>query len=178
MGICAVQKFLSYTPTYAASINIHNHVKTGSMGLTGVILTTSPHIRQFIEILVFLFTNSYLAYRYFKPYQTNLKHVAFALANQLLELKMLPRIPVITRGNIVSTLDNEISMVVNSHTPVKLPKVCTPSLSAECRGGEGGLSPLLNFQKEAGWQNLNFFRNVAGNEGVSFFRGLQLLHTK
>ena len=131
MEIYAVQKFLSYT-----------------MGLTDVILTTSPHIRPFTEILVFLFTNCHLACKYFKPYKTNLKHVAFALANQLLELKMLPRISVITRGNIVSTLDNETSMVVNSHTPVKLPKVCTPSLSAECGGGERGLSLLLNFQKE------------------------------
>ena len=103
---------------HAASVDIHNHVRTGSMGLEDVILTKSP------EILGFLFTNSYLACKYFKQNQSNLEHIAFkiALANQLLEFKMmLPSIPVMDRENLVSTLDNETSVVVNIHTPVKLP---------------------------------------------------------
>ena len=63
------------------------YVRTGSMGLEDVILTKSPHIRQFTGILGFLFTNSYLTYKHFKSNQFNLEHVALkiALANQLLE---------------------------------------------------------------------------------------------
>ena len=34
---------------------------------------------------------------------------------------MLPSIPVKNRENLVSTLDSEASLVVNSHTPLKLP---------------------------------------------------------
>ena len=109
--------------THATSIDIQYHVRTGSLGLEDVILTRSPHIRQFTEILGFLFTNSYLAYKYFKPNQSKLEHVAFkiASANQLLEFKMLPSITGVTMENVVSTLDNDSSLVVNSHTPVKLP---------------------------------------------------------
>ena len=83
---------------HAASIEIHNHVRTRSLGLENVTLTKHPHI-PFTEILGFLFTNNYLAYKYFKPDQSNLEHVAFktALANQLLEFKMLPRVIVMTR---------------------------------------------------------------------------------
>ena len=85
--------------THAATIDIHNHIRTASMGLEDVILNISLHIRQFTGILGFLFTNSYLAYKYFKPNQSNLEHVAFkiALANQLLEFMMLPSITVMTR---------------------------------------------------------------------------------
>ena len=57
--------------------------------------------------------------------------------------------------------------------------VCTlsppPSLSA------GGVEPPTKFSKrEGGWQGLNFLREVAGKEGVTFFRGkgLQFLHEK
>ena len=85
------------------------------MGLEDVILTKSLHIRQFTGILGFLFTNSYLAYKYFQPNESNFEHVAFknALANQLLEFKMLPSITAMTWGNLVSTLDNETSIVVH-----------------------------------------------------------------
>ena len=50
-----------------------------------------------------------------------------------------------------------------------------PSLSA------GGVEPPTKFSKrEGGWQGLNFLREVAGKEGVTFFRGkgLQFLHEK
>ena len=42
-----------------------------------MILTTSPHIRQFTAILGFLFTNGYLACKHFKSNESDLKHPAF-----------------------------------------------------------------------------------------------------
>ena len=52
--------------THPALINSHNHVKIGSMGLEDLILTKSPYFSQFTGILGFLFTNSYVTYKYFK----------------------------------------------------------------------------------------------------------------
>ena len=69
---------------YAAGIDIHNHVRTGSLGLEDVWMTKSSLNCQIAGVLGFVFTNAYLAMKYFgrKP---NMKHDSFkrALANQL-----------------------------------------------------------------------------------------------
>ena len=79
-----------------------------TMGLEDAILTKSPHIRQFTGILGFLFTNAYLAYRYFTPHQSSLEHVNFkmALSNQLVEFSEIPRASsLIKRGLTQPTVD-------------------------------------------------------------------------
>ena len=63
-----------YYLRYAAAIDIHNHIRTGSLGLEDVYRTSSPHKRQFGGIVGFLFTNAYLAYNYFN---SNIKHSTF-----------------------------------------------------------------------------------------------------
>lgn len=70
---------------YAAGIDIHNHVRTGSLGLEDVWGTKSPLQRQLAGILGFIFTNSYLAMKYFGN-NKDMKHVDFkkALANQMI----------------------------------------------------------------------------------------------
>ena len=47
--------------------------------------TVSPHTRQFVGVLGFVFTNSYLAMKYFQKKDADLKHVDFKmeLTNQL-----------------------------------------------------------------------------------------------
>ena len=73
--------------SYAAGIDIHNHVRTGSLGFEDVWSTKSPQHRQFAGIIGFLFSNAYLAQKYFKPNSRMLKHADFKLklANQLIE---------------------------------------------------------------------------------------------
>ena len=44
---------------HAASIDIHNHLRTGSQGLEDVWRTKNPHRRQLAGILSFCFTNSF-----------------------------------------------------------------------------------------------------------------------
>ena len=109
---------------YAPSIDIHNHVRTGSLGLEDVLLTLSPHVRQFTGIVGFLFTNAYLAYKYFKQEQSQLEHVNFklALAERLVKYQVVAE-PAPTRS--LSSMD-ETSMVVSSHVPEKLayPQPC------------------------------------------------------
>ena len=46
----------------SASIDIHKHFRTGSVGLEDAWQTKSVHMRQFAGVLGFLFTNGYLAY--------------------------------------------------------------------------------------------------------------------
>ena len=50
---------------YAASIDVHNHVRQGALGFEDVWQTKSYHIRQFSGILSFIFTNAYHAMKYF-----------------------------------------------------------------------------------------------------------------
>ena len=85
---------------------------------------------------------------------------------------MLPRIPVITRGNIGSTLDNKTSMVVNSHTPVRLPKVCILSLSAGGGGGGGGggVEPPTKFSKRKRLIGSQFFEECCWESRGVFLR--------
>ena len=66
LGEVSCPKVAEFYVNHVAAIDIHNHAKTRSMEVQDVILTKSPHIRQFTGILCFLFTNAYLAYRYFK----------------------------------------------------------------------------------------------------------------
>ena len=50
----------------SALIDIHNHVRTGSLGLEDIWRTLEPQKRQFAGIFGFIFTNAYLAYKYFR----------------------------------------------------------------------------------------------------------------
>ena len=52
--------------TFADGIDRHNHFRTGGKGLEDVWRTKSPHVRQFAGIFSFVFTNAFLAYKYFK----------------------------------------------------------------------------------------------------------------
>ena len=110
--------------THAASIDIHNHVRTGSLGLEDVLLTLSPLTRQFTGIVGFLFTNAYLAFRYFKKDQSQLEHVNFklALAERLVNYQCVTE-PAPARP---LSRTYETSKVVSSHVPEKLahPQTC------------------------------------------------------
>ena len=70
----------------SASIDIHNHYRTGSAGLEDAWQTKSAHMRQVAGVLGFLFTNGYLAYVNF---QKQIKHSEYKikLANSLMEFK-------------------------------------------------------------------------------------------
>ena len=58
---------------FSDGIDRHNHFRTGPKGLEDVWRTKSPHIRQFAGIFSFVFTNAYLAYKFFKdPSATHL----------------------------------------------------------------------------------------------------------
>ena len=48
--------------THVTSIDVHNHVRTQSLGLEDVLQTRSPHVRQLTGIMGFLFTSRYLKY--------------------------------------------------------------------------------------------------------------------
>ena len=73
----------------AASIDIHNHVGTGSLGLEDVWQTKDPHKHQFAGITGFIFTNSYLAYQFFTKNMT-MEHHQFKknLANAMVLFKV------------------------------------------------------------------------------------------
>ena len=70
-----------------ASIDVHNHFRTGSTGLEDAWQTKNPNLRQLAGILGFLFTNAYLAKRYFQ--KSGMKHCDFkiALANAMCKFK-------------------------------------------------------------------------------------------
>ena len=60
----------------SAGIDIHNHVRTGSMGLEDAWQTKNYIHRQFAGVLGFVFSNAYLAMRYFYG-----KRMSFKLTN-------------------------------------------------------------------------------------------------
>ena len=62
---------------YSASIDIHNHVRTGSQALEDAWKTHNPRHRQIGGILGFCFTNAYQAYNYFKE---KVDHYEFKIA--------------------------------------------------------------------------------------------------
>ena len=68
---------------YCAGIDIHNHVRTGSLGYEDIWHTRNAIHRQFAGITGFLFTNAYSAKNYFQ--RKNIKHVDFkmVLSNQM-----------------------------------------------------------------------------------------------
>ena len=133
LGEVSRPKVAEFYLNHAAAIDIHNHIRTGSMGLEDAILTKSPHIRQFTGVLGFLFTNAHLAYRYFKPNQSCLEHVNFkmALSNQLVEFCNIPRAPSLIKRGLTPPI-GDMSLLANSHVPVKLPY---PNSCFYCRHG-------------------------------------------
>ena len=64
---------------HAASIDIHNHVRTGGTGLEDVWMTKSYISRQFAGVLGFVFSNAYLAFQYFNSDQA--KHVPYTVGD-------------------------------------------------------------------------------------------------
>ena len=72
---------------HAAGIDIHNHVRQGKNCFEDVWQTKSSHIRQYAGILSFLFSNAYLASKYFQD--KSKKHLDFKmdLANMMVEFK-------------------------------------------------------------------------------------------
>ena len=118
-------KVAEFYLNHAAAIHIST-ITSGqdqcTIGLEDAILTKSPHIRQFTGILGFLFTNAYLAYRYFKPNQSSLEHVNFkmVLSNQLVEFKKIPPAPSLITGGLIQPI-GDMSLLANSRIPVKLP---------------------------------------------------------
>ena len=58
LGEVSCPKVAEFYLNHVAAIDIHNHVRTGSMGLEDAIFTKSPHIRQFTGIFGFLSTNA------------------------------------------------------------------------------------------------------------------------
>ena len=79
---------------HADSIDKHNSFRTGSLGLEDVLHTHSPHLRMFFGLTGFLFTNAYLAFRFFKPEQKDLKHLSFkmALAESMIKFQLATRV--------------------------------------------------------------------------------------
>ena len=69
---------------YSASIDVHNHVRTGSVELEDSWQTKQPHHRQFASILVFSFTNAYLGFKYYKEKDCKHSNFKMALANLLI----------------------------------------------------------------------------------------------
>ena len=107
------EKYLSH----AAAIDIHNHVRTGSLGCEDVVLTHSPHMRQFTGIIGFLFTNSYLAYCKYKPGNENLSHVQFKIAFATSMCRYTDQMSGL-RSSFLN--DNEAGMIESTHKLVKL----------------------------------------------------------
>ena len=109
---------------YCSSIDVFNHFRTGALGFEDVVKTHSPHMRQACGILGFIFTNTFLAYRYFKPGQSELTHADFKmnLANNLIKFTMTNA----SMGTRRDSLEVPDDLVQNSHRPVHLsyPKPC------------------------------------------------------
>ena len=103
---------------YSAGIDVHNHVRTGSLGLEDVWRTASPHTRQFTGVLGFVFTNSYLAMKYFKKGGVPVKHVEFKmdLANQMVRFDEAMN-PVGKRPSVLRA--NSTAIMLSSHTMTK-----------------------------------------------------------
>ena len=118
-----------------AAIDIHNHVRTGSVGLEDIWKTSSSIARQFAGILGFVFSNSYLAYKWFKlrerkgevRIKSPLQHYTFrkALSNQLVRFNE-------DIAPVVRRLSMEDVHVNNSHTLMKL---SSPRRCYYCRHG-------------------------------------------
>ena len=84
--------------TSSASIDIHNHFRTGSLGLEDVWKTKCPQMRQAAGVFGFLFTNAFLAYKFLVNKGKDISHHSFKLklANALMSYKEASARP--TRG--------------------------------------------------------------------------------
>ena len=97
---------------HTASIDIHNHVRSGSRALKDVWKTKSPVRRQLAGILGFCFTNSYLAMQYFK--NPNLEHYSFKMkaSNALVSYRNL---------SASQTRELDVSAEMQLHSVKKIP---------------------------------------------------------
>ena len=71
----------------SASIDIHNHLCTGSTGLEDAWQTKNANMRQVAGVIGLLFTNAYLAYRHFQKSQIKHSDFKVKLANALSKFK-------------------------------------------------------------------------------------------
>ena len=154
----------------AASIDIHNHYRTGSVGLEDVWQTKSAHMRQAAGIFGFLFTNSYLAYIKFQRFMLH-SEFKIKLANALMDyvekpdrprresieapldvapakthvLKLLEK-PVIDKfGNVQEYNRYQRECFYCQHNPLGKPQVRKTSYFCEgCVGPRGQVYPLCN----------------------------------
>ena len=101
--------------TASASIDIHNHFRTGSVGLEDVWNTKCPHIRQAAGVFGFLFTNSYLAYKFLVNKDRSVTHHLFKvdLANALINFK----------EDIIRPIRRSLEPLVAAPAPVHVLKV-------------------------------------------------------
>ena len=108
----------------AAAIDIHNHVRTGSLGCEDVLLTKSPQMRQFSGIIGFLFTNAYLAFKKFKHGEEKTKHVNFKVYLSTALCRYKENVSVQVRSSL--RMENQEALVASEHKIEKLkyPKRC------------------------------------------------------
>ena len=95
---------------HAAAIDIHNHVRTGSVGMENALLTKSPIIRQFSGITGFVFSNAFLAFQFFKNKSCVHSRFKMELANKMVSFK---EVSIITR----------LSVGNNKHSPLSEHKI-------------------------------------------------------
>ena len=124
----------------SALIDIHNHVGTGSLGLEDIWRTLEPQKRPFAGIFGFIFTNAYLAHKFFRK-ETELKHTDFkvSLSNALINYTHAVK-EVILHSSFL----DESAMISSSHQLVKLPygKPCY-----SCRhGSKQPIRRLITFE--------------------------------
>ena len=74
----------------SASIDIHNHFRTGSTGLEDAWQTKNANMRQVAGAIGFLFTNAYLAYHHFQKSQIKHSDFKVKLANALTKFQDTP----------------------------------------------------------------------------------------
>ena len=121
----------------AAAIDIHNHVRTGSVGLEDAIKTKSPMVRQFTGVLGFLFTNAYLQYTYFK---SPMKHIDFKmnLANAMINFSVPMKL---SRSCLLAKeLTSQHSVIKLAEKGVRSQKRCW-----YCKHGQRGVRKLTSY---------------------------------
>ena len=145
----------------SAGIDVHNHFRTGSCGLEDVWRTHNPMHRQASGVLGFLFTNSFLAKRYFQKNFT-LRHYQFKidLANELVKfdegkrrMRRIPHDMQLIASN--STNQHHLPKLLKSnqryqekcwycqHDPLKAP-VKPPNKTSYCCDTCGSTFPLCH----------------------------------
>ena len=104
---------------FAAGIDIHNHVRTGSLGFEDVWKTHNYIHRQFAGIFGFLFTNAYLAFNYFEKKEVKHTMLKIALSNQMTSYD---DVSAISPGSTPVTRNSSITIVKDTlqvHIPKK-----------------------------------------------------------